>query len=502
LARQPVSIAAKVSSAPATPYFSTSDFGSGSVYSWIQSVLGFGADQRWRLRPVGILAGAIIVPIVLFVAATCFEGCFFLGSVFTEGHLNGKDYRLIGMSFVGDPMAWGFMILVPALIAVLKITTDRTITLVNTVAAKASDAWKNDPSSEGLTAAIDYTKQIWTSKARKPRKRIAIRTTVFLRCLAWIFAVLIWVYNTVTCALPERYYPYKNKQVKAVETSAANSPRQVSAKKSPNPADDGKLRFNFEGRSHQAELSKASGAVQTIWLAEEIPLKKWDCQRKSAPLSCWLTRCWTLVYYGVIPFLVVHLILLIWGATSFLWASTHWEESKEDRQVQAVEINPFHPDGFGGLGALSDAVIGYLYSISCFAVLVGLAFLKEGNQPAWHDYAFMLLVLPLGVAGVLLPSMAVRHTIVCAKNRYLGQLAGELHTIGDSILKAVPAGKLTEELTKGELDKQKAVKGLYDDVKHMSEWPFSATTLLRMIFPIAAPWLPAILKEVAKGYIK
>jgi hypothetical protein len=113
----------------------------------------------------------------------------------------------------------------------------------------------------------------------------------------------------------------------------------------------------------------------------------------------------------------------------------------------------------------------------------------------------MLLVLLGSVPGVLVPSMAVRHTIVCAKNRYLGELASELHTIGDCILKALPAGKLTEELTKGGLDRQKAVKGLYDEVKQMSEWPFSAATLLRMIFPIAAPWLPAILKEMVKGYL-
>jgi hypothetical protein len=115
----------------------------------------------------------------------------------------------------------------------------------------------------------------------------------------------------------------------------------------------------------------------------------------------------------------------------------------------------------------------------------------------------MFLVLPCAIAGVLAPSMAVRQTILNAKNRYLGQLAVELHTIGDSILKALPGGKLTQQLKQEELDKhQKTLRGLYDDVKRMSEWPFSGATLLRMIFPLAAPWLPALLKEVAQGYIK
>jgi hypothetical protein len=196
-------------------------------------------------------------------------------------------------------------------------------------------------------------------------------------------------------------------------------------------------------------------------------------------------------------------VLLIWGATYFLNAGTRWEERKDDRQLQAVEINPFDPDGFGGLGALSDSVIAYLYSISCVALLVGLSFLKEGNQPSWHDYALMLIFLPFGIWGVLAPSLAVRQTIINAKNRYLDQLARELHTIGNSILNALHGGTLTKDLRGGELDKQQnAVRALYDEVKRMSEWPFRAITLLRMIFPIAAPWLPAILKEVGGAYIK
>jgi hypothetical protein len=475
--------------------FSTSDFNPKSVYGRLQSIIGLGRGQRW------CLAGAILLPIAVFSFVTLAEGCFGLGSVYTEGILNGWDCHLVGMSFVGDPMVWGFMVLVPTLIVVLKWATERTITLVNTVAAKASKAWKEDRAPDGLPLVVQNTTDIWTMQAAKPRwaRRLLLYGP-------WMVAVVFWVYNTATCAfhtkLPRSFYPYNSERVKLITSTSSKSNVQDSVEKARCSTEDGLLCFNFEGNWRGTRLSQ-SHTVQTVALSKSIPLKKWDCQPRDAPLSCWLTRIWTLLYYGAIPFLVRHLVLLIWGATYFLNAGTRWEERKSDRQLQAVEINPFDPDGFGGLGALSDSVIAYLYGISCVAILVGLSFLKEGTQPSWHDYALMLIFLPFGIWGVLAPSLAVRHTIINAKTRCLGQLASELHTIGNSILNALPTGTLTKDLREEELDKQQnAVRALYDEVKRMSEWPFRAITLLRMIFPIAAPWLPAIIKEVGGAYIK
>ncbi|MFN2622349.1 MAG: hypothetical protein ABR611_05840 [Chthoniobacterales bacterium] len=471
--------------------FSTTDFNTRSVYGRLQSVIGLRGRKAWGLALV------ILAPIAILSAVTLREGCFFLESVVTPGFLGGKQCQLIGMSFVGDPMAWGFSLLVPILIVVLKMATDRTIVLVNTVMGKASDAWKNDTSKAGLDATMRKTKAIWKMRVRKPLRYLLVGGP-------WILAVVFWGYNTVTCGLHPwlpAWYPYNSERVKIVVAGEPNAITQNSAAKPAELITAAGSILKFDNRD--VRLARKIGVAKTVLLEKPIPLKKWDCQPETAPLSCWLTRIWTLFYYGAIPFLARHLLLVIWGATAFLNAGTKWEDQKDDPQIQAVEINPFHPDGFGGLGALSDSVIIYLYSVSFFAMLVGLAFLKEGTQPSWHNYALMLLFLPIGVWGFLAPSVAVRHTILNAKNRYLAQLGTELHAIGNSILDALPTGTLTKQLKDQELDKQqKAVRELYDDVKRMSEWPFNAMTLARMTFPIAAPWLPAILKEVVGPYFK
>lgn len=475
--------------------FSTSDFDPKSVYGRLQSVTGLRGNQRWWL------ALAILLPLAIFSGVTLLEGCFFLQSVFTKGTVMGQSCQLLGMSFAGDPMAWGFMLVVPLLILVLKLATNRTITLVNTVAEKASDAWKQDDSPNGLRAVCQNTKKIWKMQRAKPGwlKHPLLHGP-------WIVAVVFWGYNTLTCgfhpSLKPSWYPYRSDRVKLVTSMPLEVKAPDSGEKKPASSIEGQpLQYEFEKRRDQTSITESQSFVRSVGLKDRIPLRKWDCEPWRAPLSCWLTRIWTLLYYGVIPFLLRHLILLICGATYFLNAGRRWEE-RRDNQDEAVEINPFHPDGFGGLGALSDAVIGYLYSISLFTVLLGLSFLKEGSEPAWHNYAMMLLFLPVGIWGVLAPSIAVRHTIVDAKNRYLNQLAGELHAIGNSILQALPTGRLTKELREGDLDKQqKAVRALYDEVQRMSEWPFNTITILRMIFPIAAPWLPALLKELAGAYI-
>jgi hypothetical protein len=474
--------------------FSTSDFDPKSVYGRLQSVIGLRGKQRWWL------ALAIFLPLVIFSGVTLMEGCFSLQSVLSTAKVAGQERLLLGMSFIGDPMGWGFMLVVPLLILVLKLATNRTITLVNTVAEKASKAWKEDNSPTGLRAVGENTQKIWKMQRPMPGW-----LKYMLLYGPWIVAIVFWAYNTLTCAFypwKPSLYPYRMDRVKMIAQSPLEAKAPASGEKPATSTGEQLLEFEFEGQRDKVTILNSKNVLKSEVLEERIPLRKWDCEPSTAPFSCWLTRLWTLPYYGVIPFLLRHLVLLICGATYFLNAGRRWEERRGD-QDEAVEINPFHPDGFGGLGALSDAVIGYLYGISLFALLLGLSFLKEGSEPAWHNYAMMFLFLPVGIWGVLAPSMAVRHTIVDAKNHYLNQLAGELHGIGNSILQALPTGRLTKELREGDLDKQqKAVRALYDEVQRMSEWPFNTGTLLRMIFPIAAPWLPALIKGWAEVFIK
>ena len=469
---------------PPNPEFRESDLVGRSVFGSLKSQIGFRTPHH-----IFGLALAVCVPLIAFGIATTYENRFVLGSLFTESTLGGKPFHLVGMSFLGDPMVWGFTFLVPFLIAVLDLATKRTLLLINTSAGKATQDWRNDASNRGFARGVSRAKQIW--KMHSHQHPFAMK---LLRYGPWVVAGFFWAYNTLTCDFldfPQLPNPYTSDRVTLIPAEDA----------SPQAAAAGVLAFTFAGRSQISRI-ESRPAKRIAELSEKVPLRKWDCERATAPWSFWLTRLWTAFFYGALPFLVRQLLLLIWGATSFLRAGRRWEEEHGDR-TPALEINPFEPDGFGGLGSLSDAVIIYLYCVSILASLLGLSFLKEGTEPAWHNYATMISFLPIAVWAVLAPSLAVRHTIVGAKARYLHALAGHLHRIGASILAALPDGTLADQLQSKKFDEQKKViRGLYDDVAKMKEWPFDALLMLRILLSIAAPWLPAALKEIAGGVFR
>jgi len=473
-----------VTTKPPNPEFSESDLVGRSVFGVLKSRIAFRTP-----RQILGLALAVCVPLIVFGIVTTHENRFVLGSLFTDSTLGGKPFHLVGMSFLGDPMVWGFTFLVPFLIAVLDLATKRTLRLINTSAAKATQDWRDDASRRGFASAVSRAKQIW-----KMRSHRHSGTMKFLRYGPWVVAIFFWAYNTITCAFldfPPLPNPYTSDRVTLI---SADSTAQTSTS-------DGELSFTFAGQASTIRVASVP-SKRVVELSEKVPLRKWDCERAVAPWSFWLTRLWTALFYGALPFLVRQLLLLIWGATSFLRAGRRWEEEHGD-QTPALAINPFEPDSFGGLGSLSDAVIIYLYSVSILASLLGLSFLKEGTEPAWHNYATMIAFLPIGVWAVLAPSIAVRHTIVGAKDRYLHALAGHLHGIGDSILAALPDGTLADPLLSKKFDDQKKViRGLYDDVAKMKEWPFDAMLMIRILFSLAAPWLPAALKQIAGVVLK
>src|SRR5262245_27778925 len=113
--------------------FNEADLTGNVVFRSVHSVVGF--NSKWRV--LGLIV-AIVAPLLLFSLVTCSEGRFKRGSLWMSVTLNGDSYRLIGMSFVGDPMVWGFTIVVPCLVAVIGLATQRTLTLVNMASAKAT----------------------------------------------------------------------------------------------------------------------------------------------------------------------------------------------------------------------------------------------------------------------------------------------------------------------------------------------------------------------------
>ncbi|MCG8551806.1 MAG: hypothetical protein MI799_15495, partial [Desulfobacterales bacterium] len=125
-----------------------------------------------------------------------------------------------------------------------------------------------------------------------------------------------------------------------------------------------------------------------------------------------MTRIWTLFYYGLPPFILARLIVLIWGVSSFLLSISRWEaEFKQD----AIKIEPFGEDGFDGLNFLFDAGMSYYYVTFLFVILLTMSFLKEGPEPSWHNYILLIGFFPIGFLLSLTPSVAIRKSIVRAK---------------------------------------------------------------------------------------
>jgi hypothetical protein len=482
-----------MSSAPgiSAATFAELDVLDGRGFAAVYAYVGLG---NWRQRLT--LAAAIVVPLILFWCATSREHRFLLNSLVQEGFVDGKAWRIVGVSFVGDPMVWGYSILVPFLVAVLGVAAQRTLNLVNTASAKATPAWRSDKSSTGFAQAVRETCQIWrVEPAGHPKIRI------ILRVAPWILAVAMLAYNALTCGLHDLAYlpyPYTSAHVTLIEIEPAVNALAPHANPTVHPPVQSPNETDFDGR--EVSLVPA-GRIQstTRELQQPIPLRKWDCEPRIAPFSFWLARAWTLFYYCSLPFLLREIVLLVWGATHFLSAGQRWEEPGSDKEPN-LHINPFESDGFGGLGALADAAVIYCYCVSVPAALLGLSFFKEGVPSAWHDYLLMGLYIPIGAWLALTPVLAVHRAIVGCKDRMLSVIADKMNVLSEWMLLEPPRSNESQD-TKTVDEQRQAYSRLFAEVKQMKEWPFDVMSVARIALSIGAPWLPALIKEMASNLL-
>lgn len=465
--------------------FAKRDVLGGRGFAAVYAFIGLG---NWRQRLT--LAAAIVMPLFLFWYATSQEHRFLLNSLVQEGFVDGKPWRIVGVSFVGDPMVWGYSILVPFLVAVLGVAAQRTLNLVNTASAKASPSWRSDASGSGFAQAVRETCQIWNMKPAGHQK---IR--IILRATPWILAGAMWAYNTLTCGLHDvgfLKYPYTSAHVSLIEIElATNALAPSSPVQSPNGT-------HFDGRIISIVPAVGIRSI-TRELQQPIPLRKWDCEPKIAPFSFWFARAWTLLYYCPLPFLLREIVLLVWGATHFLSAGQRWDEPGSDKEPN-LHINPFESDGFGGLGALADAAVIYCYCVSIPAALLGLSFFKEGVPSAWHDYLLMGLYIPIGAWLALTPVLAVHRAIVSCKDRMLSVIASKMNALSGLMLLDRPRSSESPD-TKTIDEQRQAYSRLFAEVKQMKEWPFDVMSLARIALSIGTPWLPALIKEMASNLL-
>jgi len=425
---------------------------------------------RWAYRLFACETGrqgvrvCIVVVCVLAVLSvvTGLEGRFSCGSVVAP--LAGYG-NVLGMSFLGDTMVWPYTLLVPLCLVLTRSAFRRTVVLLNEVAEVASDEWRDDRTELGCADEL-----------RKAKEILGFRhgwRTLVLRVLAWSVALTFWSYNSTTCALhpwlPDRAYPYASDEV--VVLSNPDVPPTA--------------------------LRAGTTLPAKIKLPRPIHLPKWDCDLANAPLSCVATRLWCLAFYGIIPFLFSHLIVMIWAVCSFLRATRHWSQDK-DVETSTLRIESFAKDNFGGLGYLTDAGMSYLYVISAVLTLLAMSLIKEGQAtPAWHDCFMLAAFVPLAIVVFLLPTFLLRRSIVAAKSSCLSRLSTDLNRLTAEVQESCRPGCPSDVARSTSLYYHlSSLKAVYDHVQGMAEWPLTASVFVRMGLSLGFPIVIVILEKV------
>jgi len=437
------------------------------LWSWI----GVRSDKP----PIGFLL-AVIFPLLLLGTIAGLEEAFSIGSVREDVTVNDVPHAIVGMSFLGDAMVWPYCFLVPAGLLLLAQAYATSRELLEAARRNASDGWCRDESPLRLAAAVARTRELW-------RMRVGGFGKV-LRYGPWLVALFLFAYNFDTCSFQWVFgYPYSGDEVRLVRLAT-----------DPSVAEAGFTRGCYSAPVEIGGLLGQKDEPVMQSLATPIPLPKWDtCPTKRR--ASWLAaRVWSLIYYGLPPFYFAQFVALIWGVLSFLATARAWERQGEGEGRHAFRINTFATDEFGGLAFLSDAVITYLYVASFFAILIGMSLLRESIEPSWHNYALLILVLPVAGIAVALPSLAVRRTIHNAKRAKLKRVTERLQDLAEELVKDDDANA---ERTKARRERMGDLRGIQEQVRSMPEWPFDALTLARMALPLTASLLPPALQVFA-----
>ena len=396
------------------------------------------------------LGSWIFLPFFTLSIISLYESRFHYKSVIM--HLEGYGDAL-GMSFLGDTMVWPFCFIVPILFLISKYAVSCSVELMNRIHDKSTIKWKEDNDYYGLEQSTARARAFFDGSR-----------SWAIRCLAlspWVIALLFWGYNTMTCSfhqyLREDAYPYKTNNVQILENEDI------------------------------IPTMLPEGAVfpMTIEFEKKVHLPKWDTDFENAPFTNIATRIWTVLFYCPLPFLVIRIIMIVCGVTNFLVGVKRWEN--EHQGLQAIDIEPFGGDGFGGLSFLADTGMSYMYFFIGFIVLLVMSFLKEGVDPSWHNYLLIFMFLPLAFIAFITPAVAVRRPIMNAKERHINDIVGKINSVSETILNNdLKADQKAESSLHFRLS---SLKILYDHVNGIPEWPFTPATYIRAFITISVPIL-------------
>ncbi|XOV87584.1 MAG: hypothetical protein ACFHX7_21955 [Pseudomonadota bacterium] len=404
----------------------------------LMAVAGLGTLDKFNYRR---LLGWSLLWMFLLCAVTALEGRLFIGSVSAVVPGVGE---VVGMSFAGDTMVWPFTLLIPVILVLCVTAIRRTRNLLNTLTKRVEQETGETGLPSDYVDSINKTKKIivgdfgWVGRT--------------LKFAPWLIALVFWIFNTTTCMLhplaPVDIYPYKSNIVTVRQTD---------------------------------------GSLVKQEFSQSVNVPKWDTSFEEAPITCLLTRLWTLIFYSLAPFLIIKLGLLVWAMTSFINSYSVWANNALYPNSNLMQ--PFHPDEFGGFRGVIEVGMVYFYVSIGFVSLVMLSFLKEGlDAPALHNYLLLILMIPLGLLGMLVPALATRRIVTSGKARYQREIAAHLDLMYDELrdaLNGIDQNRLSEDFD----IRLSALQSFFGQISSIKEWPFSASVLIRALVVGSAPFI-------------
>lgn len=167
----------------------------------------------------------------------------------------------------------------------------------------------------------------------------------------------------------------------------------------------------------------------------------------------------------------------------------------------SVNIQPFHPDGCGGLGSLMEQSEKLYWGMVVFGAVTGLAivtntFVYSLELFSIYNFLFVLSYVILSGIGFFLPLYALadvmrdakQKLILSIKARYLA--LSKKHGSGANDLKGLSDEHVAD---------LKALKSLQQTARAMQVWPFNSGSLIRFACANATPLLVILIAMILFG---
>lgn len=154
-----------------------------------------------------------------------------------------------------------------------------------------------------------------------------------------------------------------------------------------------------------------------------------------------------------------------------------------------VNIQPFHPDGCGGLGSLMRQSEKLFWGMITFGLVAALGILSNTfvySIDLLSIYNFLLLLSYVLLTGIafFLPLYALTDSMRDAKQKLLLSIKERYRALNAK--QAAGANDLSE-LSDEHVADLEALKSLQQTARSMQVWPFNATSLIRFACATATP---------------